>query len=553
MFQDQPVRTVVFVSHEFGRYRGNGGISIYLLNLIDAILAHTNYNIHVITTFAGDYTKSARLEVSVIRGISLATMDAVAKLLVKLNPICVEVSDWSGMASVLLLRRALGLARLDCPVVVNHHTGSREIWEWGAGTRFREAANQHLRAYGNLELTQAMFADGHICVSDFLAKYLGRYSETAAVDVIYPSFPIASDVGPRRPKQGLKLLCLGRFENRKRQQDIILAVNQLAAEGAPVHVTFAGNSIPDTARPIDYRDFCYRLIPVELRGHYSFYDFVDPNKSRHLYDDADAFCLPSKYENFPTAVMEAIQKGLPVIAGNTTGAAEMIGDDSPLMFNTSDGASLLSTLRRALAMSDGDLREEHSRQFDRLRRLVDPETSVRIRMQKLQSTELQHRPSAPECKPIVILSVNDAIPSYITEAGCVVARTSERLVQSDNGLDTFIFCPFIPSKRLFNYVLQVAKRSSLVCEKTLIGVASSIDYLRDSFKAQQRYEGFIMIGKIPEITTNPDFPAMNADIVADNLKRLPISYLYDEDGWIAPFDLAMVGAINTANYALERT
>jgi UDP-glucose:(heptosyl)LPS alpha-1,3-glucosyltransferase len=53
--------------------------------------------------------------------------------------------------------------------------------------------------------------------------------------------------------------------------------------------------------------------------------FLGPRRDVHrLYGAADVFCLPSWYEPFSNACLEAMSAGLPVVTARETGAAEVI-------------------------------------------------------------------------------------------------------------------------------------------------------------------------------------------------------------------------------------
>ena len=48
----------------------------------------------------------------------------------------------------------------------------------------------------------------------------------------------------------------------------------------------------------------------------------------HLYAAADAFILPTLYDPFPNATLEAMASGIPVIVSRVAGVAEIIDGDS---------------------------------------------------------------------------------------------------------------------------------------------------------------------------------------------------------------------------------
>ncbi len=72
-----------------------------------------------------------------------------------------------------------------------------------------------------------------------------------------------------------------------------------------------------------------------------------------LYRRADVFCLPSLYEGFPLAILEAMAAGLPVIASRVAGNPEAVEHGaSGLLVEPEDAAGLAAALGELLADPD---------------------------------------------------------------------------------------------------------------------------------------------------------------------------------------------------------
>jgi glycosyltransferase involved in cell wall biosynthesis len=94
---------------------------------------------------------------------------------------------------------------------------------------------------------------------------------------------------------------------------------------------------------------------------------VSDETLRILYQQCAAFVLPSFYEGFGLPLLEAMQCGAPVIAGNNSSQIEVVGD-AGLLANVSDASDIADKLDRILANPDfaQTLRERasiQSRQF----------------------------------------------------------------------------------------------------------------------------------------------------------------------------------------------
>ena len=86
---------------------------------------------------------------------------------------------------------------------------------------------------------------------------------------------------------------------------------------------------------------------VHLLGHR--WDVAD------WYDAADIFVLPSDLEGMPLAIMEAMGKGLPVIATSVSGIPEELGDTGQLLpAGTKNRAALVNQLVRTLHLWTGN-------------------------------------------------------------------------------------------------------------------------------------------------------------------------------------------------------
>jgi UDP-glucose:(heptosyl)LPS alpha-1,3-glucosyltransferase len=72
------------------------------------------------------------------------------------------------------------------------------------------------------------------------------------------------------------------------------------------------------------------------------------NEIAHYHAAADAFVLPTQYEAFSLAILEALGSGLPVITSNVPGARDAIqhGKNGLLLQDPNDPEELAETLRQ---------------------------------------------------------------------------------------------------------------------------------------------------------------------------------------------------------------
>ena len=88
-----------------------------------------------------------------------------------------------------------------------------------------------------------------------------------------------------------------------------------------------------------------------------------------LYAGADVFCLPSLFDPFPGALLEAMAHALPCIVTASCGIPEIVGDGGDAL-TVGRGSAMTDELTEALAhlLADGD---EAQRSGRALRRRVE--------------------------------------------------------------------------------------------------------------------------------------------------------------------------------------
>jgi glycosyltransferase involved in cell wall biosynthesis len=111
----------------------------------------------------------------------------------------------------------------------------------------------------------------------------------------------------------LRVRAVGRLTAQKGFDLLIEATRRLLADGVPVEVAIAGEGRDAVALAAAARD-----LPVRLAGHQ---DDVPA-----FLAGADVFCLPSRAEALPLALLEAVVAGLPCVAADVGDIAAELGD-----------------------------------------------------------------------------------------------------------------------------------------------------------------------------------------------------------------------------------
>mgnify|MGYP002408738023 FL=1 len=156
--------------------------------------------------------------------------------------------------------------------------------------------------------------------------------------------------GPRHPGgEELRILHVGNIHPIKGLDVLLMALSRIT--DVPFRLEVAG-AVADER----FRRSLDGLMDVTLRGRVHFLGLVQAEGMCELYRTTDVLAVPSRYEGFGIALLEAMGFGIPVIAGREGGAGELVthGRDGFLVSPNDHEA----VARDLLALADDALREE---------------------------------------------------------------------------------------------------------------------------------------------------------------------------------------------------
>jgi glycosyltransferase involved in cell wall biosynthesis len=167
-----------------------------------------------------------------------------------------------------------------------------------------------------------------------------------------PPLPAAPMWQPHRDRP--RLVHIGRFERLKGSDVAIAAFAQLARELPDLRLQLIGpdRGMPDasgTLQPFP-RYLAGLGIGAAIASRIEFTGPVPPATVDELRRAAAVTLVPSRYENFPMAVLEAMADGCPIVASRTGGIPEMLADgETALLVPPGDADALAAALRPLLA------------------------------------------------------------------------------------------------------------------------------------------------------------------------------------------------------------
>ncbi|MGE5232633.1 MAG: glycosyltransferase family 4 protein [Acidobacteriota bacterium] len=265
----------------------------------------------------------------------------------------VHVHESDGAAVVLLvrlarlLRRPLGRARIVATLQVSYRRERRAVRPVRAGGRVvsRPTAAERgfawLRApvHAVLGRLTARLADAVVAPSRATARELEADYGARNVEVIANGIA-APPASPARRAAGADatVLFVGRLRTRKAVAVLLQAFARVAAAEPGARLVVLGDGEQRQA-------LAAQLRALGLGERVRLAGAVPRSEIADWLARADVFCLPSTYEGFPLAILEAMAADLPVVATRVAGVPEAVEDGaSGLLVEPEDDAGLAAAL-----------------------------------------------------------------------------------------------------------------------------------------------------------------------------------------------------------------
>jgi len=155
-----------------------------------------------------------------------------------------------------------------------------------------------------------------------------------------------SVLAPISEKYGLPhrfILYVGTIEPRKNLNVLLLALQILKRKHS-----ISPKLVMVGKKGWLYSDFFKTIHTLKLEDDIVFIGYVQEEDLPYIYNLADVFVYPSKYEGFGLPLLEAMACGVPVIASNTSSIPEVLGD-AGLLFSPDDPGHLSECIFEILA------------------------------------------------------------------------------------------------------------------------------------------------------------------------------------------------------------
>lgn len=296
-------------------------------------------------------------------------------------PDVIHVHESDGVLIVLLvrlgrlLRRPWGRCRVVATLQVSYveeRRAVRPVRTQGRAVSWpvrSERVFAWLRApvLASLGRISGRLSDAVIAPSEVTRHELRRDYGLAAVTVI----PNGIDVG--RPPEAKTtaadtpptILYVGRLRTRKAVAVLVEAMHRLVMDGCEARLLIAGSGEQELA----LRTQCRNL---GLDRSVRFAGAVRRSELSDHYCEASIFCLPSTYEGFPLAILEAMAVGLPIVSTTVAGIPEAVDHRKTGLLVEPENAEALADALRSLLEDP----EQRRAMGDAGRRKVESEFSI---------------------------------------------------------------------------------------------------------------------------------------------------------------------------------
>lgn len=190
-------------------------------------------------------------------------------------------------------------------------------------------------------------ADRVVALSPYWSRFLVSHMgiDPARIVEIPNGVPSASTQRGVSEVSDPTIAFLGLIGQRKGTDVLIEALALLAGRGARFNAVLAGNGEVEEAKA--------QAVASGIADRIEFPGWVGEAEADALLNRADIFVLPSRAENQPVSILEAMARGLPVVATRVGAIPEQISDGaSGILVDPGDAQQLADAIEQLIVSPD---------------------------------------------------------------------------------------------------------------------------------------------------------------------------------------------------------
>lgn len=295
----------------------------------------------------------------------------------------IEVPECEGPGAALqLLRRARSV-----PTIAHLHTPTEAL----VGLRSLPARPSRAMTIAAERLSIAL-ADAVIAPSQFIAEWARRHYQLSSAPTVIP-YPLAPARSlPQRASAPRAVLYAGRLETRKGVESLAMAWRIVAPRAPGWTLRLAG---ADTSTAPGHRSMRAHLdaLLAPVRSSVEFLGPLTPPSLDRARASAAFAVVPSLWENYPNVCMEAMDAGLPIVASDHGGMAEMLAPECSMLHRAGDADDLARALLAMITAGDEARARMGAAAAHRIRAVADPGAVVHARISHLRRLSLERPPA----------------------------------------------------------------------------------------------------------------------------------------------------------------
>jgi glycosyltransferase involved in cell wall biosynthesis len=347
----------------------------------------------------------------------------------------VEFPDYGALGAVAVPEQRFFGTFGDAVVAVVLHSPTHECWQWNEQLHVLPPSEREVSVLEHETIQKAPVVwSPSTRLAEMVADRLALPRDFASV-IRYPMALPADAPPPPRPRtalEDLKFLYFGRIEPRKGVRQLAAAFAQLPGLSIEC-IGRDGNTSPLQTSEVAW---------LRRRGAANV-TFVPPlprDELRRRIRAADVVVLPSTWDNWPNACLEAMAEARVVIGGKNGGMAEMIvHGESGFLVDGSSPDDLVRVIREDLTAALPRLDAIGRNAASRIRELSEPRRYVAA----IEDLVRRHRgrgrlPAQPATQSAARRLVSVVVPFYKEEPNIIGEAVDSALRQTHRELEVLV-------------------------------------------------------------------------------------------------------------------